>query len=82
MAKYSLDKKGRQRWRTNKTDSPTMQWTVQGEAMNNHQHRLGTKIKAGSHKCKCPMCVGTTKEIKDKILKDEFKKEVKDIFLK
>lgn len=75
MAKYSLDKKGKQRWRTNKTDSPPMQWTVQGEPMNNHQRRLGTKSK---YRCHCEICTRNTKEAKEKLAKEEFKKEVKD----
>ncbi len=72
------DKRGNWRYRTNRRDIPQGQHTVQGESINNHQGRPGTKRKAGSQRCQCPFCTDTAKEAKEKLAQKEFKKEVKE----
>lgn len=75
---FFKDKRGNYRYRTNRRDIPSSQWTVQGEAINNHQARRGTKRKAGALGCHCPDCMATAKEAREKLAKKEFKEEVKE----
>jgi len=72
--KFFIDKRGNQRWRTNKRDIPITQWTVQGQPMNNHQPRRGTR-KMKNTRCNCEICTRNTKEAKEKLAQKEFKQE-------
>jgi hypothetical protein len=55
-------------------NNPPMQWTVQGQPMNNHQARRGTKRVAGAG-CRCESCTRKAKPILLKNLKKEFDKD-------
>lgn len=72
------DKKGNYRWYHSKGNSPTTQNTVQGQPINNHQPRVGTKRNAGRRGCTCSDCLASKKPIIEEIEKREFKKEIRD----
>lgn len=72
-------KNGKQIIYTNKGWHYTYQYKTQGEPLNGHQPRLGTKVKAGSRGCHCEECMKNAKGAKYKQLKKDFEKQKKEI---